>query len=70
VTTPPVPGQAAAAARLHAATSAKRQVVRQVEDEWRAAVRAAFATGMTGGEVAVLAGVTEARIYQVRDNRR
>jgi hypothetical protein len=62
-------GQRAAADRLRAVT-AQRQQARQLEDQWRAAVLAALAAGLSGPEVGALAGVTKERVYQIRDGRR
>jgi hypothetical protein len=42
----------------------------RAEQNWRAAIRAALAAGVPVVDLADTAGVSRARIYQIRDDRR
>jgi hypothetical protein len=47
-----------------------REETDRADRSWRAAIRAALAAGVPVGDLADTAGVTRARIYQIRDDRR
>lgn len=47
-----------------------REATEAAEREWRKAIRRALAAGVPVADLADTAGVTRARIYQIRDDRR
>lgn len=59
------------AVRRAASTLAdKRRAASIAEDEFASAVRMALHNGVPATEVAQLAGISRARVYQIRDGRR
>ncbi|WP_396909524.1 sigma factor-like helix-turn-helix DNA-binding protein [Mycolicibacterium sp.] len=46
------------------------QAAGKLDEQLRDLVRAAFAEGHTGPELAALLGISKERVYQIRDGRR
>lgn len=40
------------------------------EEEWRTAIKAAIRAGLRVADIAAAAGVSAARVYQIRDDKR
>lgn len=58
---------------VYEATEVKRAAAETATDadrEWRAAIRAALASGQRVADVADAAGISRERVYQIRDGRR
>jgi DNA-binding phage protein len=56
--------------RAASALIEQRRTVAQAEEEFASAIRGAVHLGVPVAEVAELAGITRARVYQIRDGRR
>jgi len=48
----------------------RRRMVASAEETLATAIRAALSAGVRATEVAQLAGISRARVYQIRDGRR
>ncbi len=52
------------------ALAERRRVASIAEDELASAIRIALRSGVPATEIAELAGISRARVYQIRDGRR
>ena len=50
--------------------AATRREADQADDAFRAAVRSAFAGGMTASQIREITGLTNSRLYQIKSGRR
>lgn len=67
------PSGASALTRLASATQRRENAQRAADDadqEWREMIRTAVAAGARVTEVAMTAGISRERVYQIKDGRR